>query len=107
MVRRGDVHWANPPKIGKHRFLIVQDDSFNRKFDEVLAVPIVSVKREEIHSWEVEVPEETFPEPSIVNASAIVLIEKSDLGDFVTSLDEKTMQGVDYALSITLGLQDW
>lgn len=106
MVRRGDVHWANPPKIGKHRFLIVQDDSFNRKFAEVLAVPIVSVKRE-IHSWEVEVPEETFAKPSIVNASAIVLIEKSDLGDFVTTLDEKTMQGVDYALSIALGLQDW
>jgi len=106
MVRRGDLHWANPPKIGKHRFLIVQDDSFNRKFAEVLAVPIVSVKRE-IHSWEVEVPEETLPKPSIVNASAIVLIEKSDLGDFVTTLDEKTMQGVDYALSIALGLQDW
>ncbi|MBS3787800.1 type II toxin-antitoxin system PemK/MazF family toxin [Candidatus Bipolaricaulota bacterium] len=107
MVRRGDLHWANPPKLGKHRFLIVQDDSFNRKFDEVLAVPIVSVKREEIHSWEVEVPEGTFPEPSIVNCSAIVLIEKSDLEDFITTLDEKTMQGVDYALSITLGLQDW
>jgi len=106
MVRRGDLHWANPPKIGKHRFLIVQDDSFNRKFAEVLAVPIVSVKRE-IHSWEVEVPEETFAKPSIVNASAIVLIEKSDLGDFVTTLDKKTMQGVDYALSIALGLQDW
>ena len=106
MVRRGDLHWANPPKIGKHRFLIVQDDSFNRKFAEVLAVPIVSVKRE-IHSWEVEVPEETFAKPSIVNASAIVLIEKSDLGDFVTTLDEKTMQGVDYALGIALGLQDW
>ncbi|MBS3765543.1 type II toxin-antitoxin system PemK/MazF family toxin [Candidatus Bipolaricaulota bacterium] len=107
MVRRGDLHWANPPKIGKHRFLIVQDDSFNRKFDEVLAVPIVSEKKEETNSWEVEVPEETFPEPSIVNCSAIVLIEKSDLGDFITSLGEKTMQGVDYALSITLGLQDW
>jgi len=107
MVRRGDVYWANPPKIGKHRFLVVQDDSFNRHFDETLVVPIVSKKQKETRSWEVEVPESLLPKPSVVNCSAIVLLETSELGDFVCTMDEKTMQGVDYGMSITLGLQDW
>lgn len=110
MVRRGDIYWANPPKIGKHRFLIVQDDSFNRKFDETLAVPIVSKKGKKIHSWEIELPEGTFPKPSVINCSAIILLEHSDLGDFVDNvdnIDKKIMQGVDYGLSLALGLQDW
>lgn len=107
MIRRGDVYWANPPKIGKHRYLVVQDDSFNRKFPETLVVPIVSKKEDKTHSWEVKVPEGTFTEPSIINCSAITLLDRSELNDFVATLDEKTMQGVDYGLSVTLGLQDW
>ncbi|MEF8798662.1 MAG: type II toxin-antitoxin system PemK/MazF family toxin [Candidatus Bipolaricaulota bacterium] len=107
MARRGDVHWANPPVIGEHRFLVVQDDSFNRQFDETLVVPIVSKKDEELTSWEIEVPKDTFKKPSVVNCSVIILIKHSDLGDFICTLDEKTMQGVDYGLTVVLGLQDW
>lgn len=107
MVRRGDVYWANPPKIGEHRFLVVQDDSLNRNFDETLAVPIVSRKEKQTHSWEVAVPEGTLPEPSVVNCSAIILLECADLGDFVCTLDEKVMQYVDQSMTIVLGLQDW
>jgi len=107
MARRGDVHWANPPVIGEHRFLVVQDDAFNRQFDETLVVPIVSKKDEELPSWEIELPESTFKKPSVVNCSAIVLIKCSDLGDFICTLDGKTMQGVDYGLTVVLGLQDW
>ncbi|MFP3952989.1 MAG: type II toxin-antitoxin system PemK/MazF family toxin [Candidatus Acetothermia bacterium] len=107
MVRRGDVYWANPPKVGKHRFLVVQDDSFNRHFDETLVAPIVSKKERKTRTWEVEVPEGTFPKPSVINCSAILLVGMSELEDLVCAIDEKTMQGVDYAISITLGLQHW
>lgn len=107
MVRRGDVYWANPPKIGKHRYLVVQDDAFNKEFPETLLVPIVSKNDEDPPSWKIEVPENAFKKTLVVNCSAIVLLENSELGDFVCTLDEKTMQGVDYGLSVVFGLQDW
>ena len=107
MIRRGDVYWANPPKIGKHRFLVVQDDSLNRNFKETLVVPIVSRKKDKTYSWEVAVPEGTLSKPSVINCSAIILLEHADLGDYVCTLDEKVMQGVDHGLTVVLGLQGW
>lgn len=106
-VRRGDLYWAEPPGIGRHRFLVVQNNTFNAYFNETIVVPVVSKKREKINDWEVEVPEGTFPEPSIINCSAIVTLKNYELEDFIGTLDEQTMQGVDYALSVTLGLESW
>lgn len=106
-VRRGDLYWAEPPNIGRHRFLVVQNDTFNTHFDETIVVPVVSKKREETADWEVELPEGAFPEPSVINCSAIVTLKKSELEDFIGTLDDETMQGIDYALSITLELESW
>ena len=86
---------------------MVQNNTFNTHFDETIVVPVVSKKREETNDWEVEVPEGTFPEPSVINCSAIVTLKKSELEDFIGTLDDQSMQGVDYALSVTLGLESW
>lgn len=106
-IRRGDIYWAEPPAIGKHRFLVVQNNTFNSYFDETIVVPIISKKNHETTEWKVELPEGRFPKPSVINCSAIITIKSSELGDFVSNLDERTMQGVDYALSVTLGLESW
>ena len=106
-IRRGDLYWADPPAIGKHRFLVVQNDTFNIHFNETVVVPVISKKRKETRDWEVETPEGTFPKPSIINCSAIITIKKTELRDFIGTLDDKIMQGVDYALSVTLGLEFW
>lgn len=86
---------------------MIQNNTFNTHFDETIVVPVISKKREETNDWEVEVPEGTFPKLSIINCSAIVTLIRSELENFIGTLNEQTMQGVNYALSVTLGLESW
>lgn len=106
-IRRGDIFWANLPGIGRHRCLVIQNDVLNRHLDETIVVPIITRGKEQVNSWEVEVPEGVCPQPSIINCRAIVTFKISRLEDYVASLDKHTLEGVDSALCLGLGLGIW
>ncbi len=113
MIKRGGVHWADlgepeGSRPAKHRpVLVVQADPFNvSKLATVLVAVITSNTRLAAAPGNVFLPASAagLPKDSVVNVSALVTLDKSDLGDPVTQLPPNLMRDVDAGLRRVLAL---
>jgi mRNA interferase MazF len=111
IVRRGDIYYADlSPVVGSEQggirpVLIVQNDVGNRYSPTVIAAAITSQTGKARLPTHIEIgPDAGLSKSSVILLEQIRTIDKRRLKDRMGHLDEKTMQQVNEALSISFGL---
>ena len=113
MIGRGEIHWADlgaasGSRPAKRRpVLVVQSDPYNRsRLATVLAAVITSNTALATMPGNVFLPAAAaeLPRDSVVNVTALVTLNKTDLTDRVGELPLSLMQEVDRGLRRALAL---
>ena len=112
-VRRGNIYYADlsgatgSEQDGIRPVLIIQNDTGNKFSPTVIVAAITSKeKRSDLPTHVYLSVEFGLRESSIVMLEQIRTLDKSRLGRYVGSIDNKTMQSVEKALAISLGQAD-
>lgn len=113
VIKRGDIYWADlgPPtrsRPAKRRpVLIVQSEPYNvSRLTTVLAVVITSNTAQAAMPGNVFLPASVtgLPRDSVVNVTALITVNKTDLTDRVGDVPPSLMAGVDGGLRRVLDL---
>ena len=113
MIARGDIHWADlGDRDGSRRakrrpVLVVQSRSYNAsKLATVIVAVVTSNTGLSAMPGNVFLPTVAtgLPRDSVVNVTAIVTLNKDDLGHAVGTVPEALMAEVDRGLRRVLGL---
>ena len=113
MIRRGDIHWADlgdttGSRPGKRRpVLVIQSMSYNAsRLATVVASVITSNTGLAAMPGNVFLPAviTTLPRDSVVNVTAVVTLNKDELGQPIASVPSGLMVEVDQGLRNVLGL---
>ena len=84
--------------------VIVQNDKGNRHSHTVIAAPVSSRLAKPPIPTHVLIPENTMDRTSMILLEQLRTLDKQRLGQWICSLDQKTMLEVDKALCISLGI---
>ncbi len=113
MIERGGVHWADlgepeGSRPAKHRpVLVIQADPYNvSRLATVLVAVITSNTKLAAAPGNVFLPTSAtgLPKDSVVNVTALITLNKNDLGDQVGTLPLNLMRDVDKGLRRVLAL---
>ncbi len=113
MIRRGSICWADlgeprGSKPAKRRpVLVIQADPFNAsRLNTTLAAVITSNTSLAAMPGNVFLPATSsgLPKDSVVNVTALITLDKTDLGDETGQLPPALMNDVDRGLRRVLGL---
>lgn len=113
MIERGSIFWADPgPASGsrpakRRPVLVVSSDAYNAsRLRTVLAAVITSSTALAAMPGDAFLPAAStgLPRDSVVNVTALVTLDKSDLGDEVGPVLAGLMDDVDRGLRRVLGL---
>jgi mRNA interferase MazF len=113
VIERGGVHWADlgdaeGSRPAKHRpVLVIQADPYNAsRLATVLVAVITSNTKLATAPGNVFVPTSAtgLPKDSVVNVTALITLNKTDLGDQVGTLPPALMRDVDKGLRRVLAL---
>ncbi|MBM7579456.1 type II toxin-antitoxin system PemK/MazF family toxin [Jeotgalibacillus terrae] len=114
IVKRGDVFFADlSPVVGSEQggvrpVLIIQNDIGNRFSPTVVVAAITAQIQKAKLPTHVEISSKRngFERDSVILLEQIRTLDKQRLTDKITHLDDETMDKVDEALQISLGLID-
>ncbi|MDZ5713151.1 MULTISPECIES: type II toxin-antitoxin system PemK/MazF family toxin [Jeotgalibacillus] len=114
IVKRGDVFFADlSPVVGSEQggvrpVLIIQNDIGNRFSPTVVVAAITAQIQKAKLPTHVEISSKRngFERDSVILLEQIRTLDKQRLTDKITHLDDETMEKVDEALQISLGLVD-
>ncbi|WP_041121352.1 type II toxin-antitoxin system PemK/MazF family toxin [Jeotgalibacillus alimentarius] len=114
IVKRGDVFFADlSPVVGSEQggvrpVLIIQNDIGNRFSPTVVVAAITAQIQKAKLPTHVEISSKRngFERDSVILLEQIRTLDKQRLTDKITHLDDETMEKVDEALQISLGLID-
>lgn len=103
-INRGDIYWCCPKgsPYGKRLYVVVSNDAACRHSEVILMCPLTSQSKRKIPTH--------ITLYNINNRNAtlmcenIVLINKTDIMDYVMSLGSRDLQRINTALFIALGL---
>jgi len=113
VIERGDIYWAElGPPVGsrpakRRPVLVIQADEYNTsRLATVLAAVITSNTALATMPGNVFLPDTAtgLPRDSVVNVTALVTLNKSDLNDRVGTTPASLMQGIDHGLRRVLKL---
>lgn len=113
VTQRGDVHWvdlgpaAGSRPVKRRPVLVVQADSYNRsRLATVLAAVITSNTALAVMPGNVFLPAVTtnLPRDSVANVTALVTLNKTDIGEAVGHVPDALLNEVDTGLRGVLGL---
>ncbi len=112
MVRRGEIYFADlSPVVGSEQggirpVLIIQNDLGNHFSPTVIIAAITAKMSKPNMPTHIEIPAETagLGKDSVVLTEQIRTIDKLRLKERIGHLEEATMQKVDEALKISVGL---
>lgn len=110
MVKRGDVYYADlagslgSEQGGLRPVVVIQNNKGNRFSPTLIVAPISSRLTKPPIPTHVILPADSMEKISIVLLEQIRTIDKQRLGQWVCSLDRKTLELVDQALCVSLGL---
>lgn len=115
IVKRGDVFYADlSPVVGSEQggvrpVLVIQNDIGNRFSPTVIVAAITAQIQKAKLPTHVEIDAKThgLERDSVILLEQIRTIDKQRLTDKITHLDEESMQRVNEALQISLGLIDF
>jgi mRNA interferase MazF len=111
MMKRGDVYYADlsgslgSEQGGVRPVVIVQNDKGNRHSHTVIAAPISTKLSKPPIPTHVLIPENTLERSSMILLEQLRTLDKQRLGQWVCTLDQKTMQYVNEAIKISLNLE--
>ena len=111
MVKRGEIFFASLSPVqgseqgGTRPVLIIQNDVGNQHSPTTIVLAITSQMNKSKLPTHVELSKEEsgLERDSVVLAEQVRTIDKSRLGNKVASLQEKTMEKIEKALSISIG----
>ena len=112
MVKRGDIYYADlSPVVGSEQggmrpVLIVQNDTGNKHSPTVIAAAITSQMGKARLPTHIELEARSFglSRDSVILLEQVRTIDKSRLRERMGKLDETTMNRVNNAIAVSLGL---
>ncbi len=113
-MKRGEIWWADLPRPAgsgpgyKRPVLIVQSNPFNAsRISTVVVVTITSnlALAEAPGNLRIAKSDSGLPQPSVVNVSQLITLDRSILTGKVKTLPGAAMDKVDSGLKLVLGLQ--
>lgn len=107
-VKRGDIYFINlggAENIGSEQkglrpCLVVQNDTGNQFSSTTIVAPITSKVKNNIPTH-VKI---TLRSPSVILCEQLRTVSKNRIVDYVTTVDDETMEKVEKAMMIALGL---
>jgi len=113
MIKRGDIFYANlSPVVGSEQggtrpVLIVQNDVGNLHSPTTIIAPITSKSKSKANLPTHYIVDdiEGLPMSSLILLEQIRTIDKTRLREYIVTLDERAMQGVDKKIITSLGLR--
>ena len=109
-IKRGDIYYADfdsyigSEQGGKRPVVIIQNDIGNRWSPTVIIAAVTSKIKKTVLPTHVEINTESLAKDSIALLEQIKTIDKSRLGDYLGTVDNKTMKNIDDAIKISLGI---
>jgi mRNA interferase MazF len=101
--KRGEAYWG-PGKKKIRPLLIVSNNLGNQYSNDVVVIPGTTQNTSTVYPIEVLV-EKGFSKPTKFQADSIFTIEKTELGERITSLSAEIMEDINRALQIELDLE--
>lgn len=110
-VKRGDIYYADLSPVmgseqgGIHPVLIIQNDRGNRYSPTVIAVAITGKKKRWMPTHVRLYRQAGLKRTSCVMLEQVRTIDRARLVRYIGRLDDRTMQAVDKALAVSLGME--
>ena len=111
-IKRNEIYYADlNPVIGSEQggvrpVLVIQNDMGNKYSPTTIVAAITSRQNKAKLPTHIEIGEEVFEKDSVVLLEQIRTVDKSRLKEYVGKLDNRTMDRVNKAISISVGLKD-
>ena len=110
MVKRGDVYYADlSPVIGSEQggvrpVVVIQNDNGNRYSKTVIIAPISKKVSKPPIPTHVVFSDSSLSYVSMILCEQLRTIDKKRLGQWICTLDEKTIEKIDHAIKVSLDL---
>ncbi len=110
MIKRGDIYYADlkgsigSEQGGTRPVVIVQNDKGNRHSHTVIAAPVSTKLSKPPIPTHVLIPSSCLERTSMILLEQLRTLDKQRLGQWVCTLDQKTIEEMNEALKISLGL---
>ena len=111
-IKRNEIYYADlSPVIGSEQggvrpVLVIQNDMGNKYSPTTIVAAITSRQNKAKLPTHIEIGEEVFEKDSVVLLEQIRTVDKSRLKEYVGKLDNRIMDRVNKAISISVGLKD-
>ena len=109
-IKRNEIYYADlNPVIGSEQggirpVLVIQNDMGNKYSPTTIVAAITSRQTKAKLPTHIEIGEEVFEKDSVVLLEQIRTVDKSRLKEYVGKLDNRTMDKVNKAISISVAL---
>lgn len=110
MMKRGDVYYADlSPVVGSEQggvrpVVVVQNDKGNRYSKTIIVAPVSKKMSKPPIPTHVIFSVESLSYVSMILCEQLRTIDKKRLGQWICTLDEKTIERVDHAIRVSLSL---
>ena len=108
-MKRGEIYYADlSPVVGSEQggtrpVLIIQNDTGNQHAPTTIVAPL-TCRKKKLLPTHVNIWQKGLRDDSVVMCEQIRTIDKSRLQDYIGSVDEQTMQNINQALFVSIGL---
>lgn len=110
MIRRGDVYYANlSPVVGSEQggvrpVVVVQNDKGNRYSKTIIVAPISKKMSKPPIPTHVIFSDDSLSYVSMILCEQLRTIDKKRLGQWICTLDEKTLEKINRAIRVSLSI---
>ena len=110
MIRRGDVYYADlSPVVGSEQggvrpVVVVQNDKGNRYSKTIIVAPISKKMSKPPIPTHVIFSDDSLSYVSMILCEQLRTIDKKSLGQWICTLDEKTLEKINRAIRVSLSI---
>lgn len=110
MIRRGDVYYADlSPVVGSEQggirpVVVVQNDKGNRYSKTIIVAPISKKMSKPPIPTHVIFSDDSLSYVSMILCEQLRTIDKKRLGQWICTLDEKTLEKINRAIRVSLSI---
>ena len=110
MIRRGDVYYADlSPVVGSEQggvrpVVVVQNDKGNRYSKTIIVAPISKKMSKPPIPTHVIFSDDSLSYVSMILCAQLRTIDKKRLGQWICTLDEKTLEKINRAIRVSLSI---
>lgn len=110
MIRRGDVYYADlSPVVGSEQggvrpVVVVQNDKGNRYSKTIIVAPISKKMSKPPIPTHVVFSDDSLSYVSMILCEQLRTIDKKRLGQWICTLDHKTIDKIDRAIKVSLSI---